>query len=166
MGYKTTREERKQALAYYYANRDRVLRYQERRRRAAGQEPRTVLTDQQKLARRIRCGDCGEDVQTPSAKLRGRRRCASCQRAKYGNRARENKRRRQMIQERFVALKNTLRCKDCGATQELDFHHRDPLTKVEKVSRLVCRYGWAKVLEEVGKCDVLCRRCHQRRHAA
>lgn len=59
-------------------------------------------------------------------------------------------------------------CEHCGKHPEtdkdlinFDFHHVDPKTKVEKVSRLVSS-GAAlnKLVTELEKCDVLCRPCH------
>ena len=78
-------------------------------------------------------------------------------------RALEHKRR---DQEWFKELKSKEVCKECGeSTYELlDYHHRDPSTKVTTVSDMLGRYGRPKVLEEMAKCDVLCKQCHMKHH--
>ena len=37
-------------------------------------------------------------------------------------------------------------------------------TKVTTVSDMLGRYGRPKVLEEMAKCDVLCKQCHMKHH--
>ena len=63
----------------------------------------------------------------------------------------------------FHDLKKGLKCSLCPETfwASLDFHHRDPKTKTQNVSRMV-RDGWSKarILIEIAKCDVLCKNCH------
>ena len=60
-------------------------------------------------------------------------------------------------------------CVDCGFFHPaaMDFHHRDPSTKVKGgVSRLT-RGGYAVDLlkEEIDKCVCLCSNCHRIRHS-
>ena len=58
-------------------------------------------------------------------------------------------------------------CSDCGAnlaTEELDWHHRDPKTKVFSVGRDLYRHGRAQIVQELTKCDLVCRPCHRERH--
>ena len=62
-------------------------------------------------------------------------------------------------------VRSSLVCVDCGSTTNLDFHHRDPERKTASVSALI-RYSRAKVVQEMEKCDVLCRSCHKLRHYA
>lgn len=59
--------------------------------------------------------------------------------------------------------KQTLQCQNCGETDSLclDFHHRDPKTKLFNVRDGVNR-GIKKMLEEIAKCDVLCCNCHRK----
>lgn len=55
-------------------------------------------------------------------------------------------------------------CVDCGNTDTrvLDFDHlRD---KKEKVSKMLSSYTWAKVYEEIEKCEVRCANCHRIKH--
>lgn len=58
------------------------------------------------------------------------------------------------------------RIRGCGVCDEsdprcLDFHHRDPKTKVMCVSQM-SRYPWNTILVEIEKCDVLCANCHRK----
>ena len=56
-------------------------------------------------------------------------------------------------------------CDDCGMEFDpvaMDLHH----TRGKKLFEL-CRittYGWAKILDELDKCDLLCAVCHRLRH--
>jgi hypothetical protein len=57
-------------------------------------------------------------------------------------------------------------CVDCGFTdiRALDPDHRDPLSKVDNVSRLITMCASeARLLAELEKCDIVCSRCHRRR---
>jgi hypothetical protein len=58
-------------------------------------------------------------------------------------------------------------CVDCGETdlRVLDFDHRDRAEKRGEVSRLVFRASWARIEEEMGRCEVRCSNCHRRRTA-
>lgn len=49
------------------------------------------------------------------------------------------------------------KCKTCKATDNLEFHHRNP---DEKESHRIWSWAWARVLEEIAKCDLLCTDCH------
>ena len=48
-------------------------------------------------------------------------------------------------------------CKNCGTTQKLEFHHRDPKDKLREI-----HWSWStsKLKLELAKCDVLCHSCH------
>lgn len=73
------------------------------------------------------------------------------------------KQRRQEMRERFLEYKSGLSC-PCGESRPpaLDFHHRDPSQKSFNVSYYLARgWGWARILEEISKCDVLCANCHR-----
>ena len=53
-------------------------------------------------------------------------------------------------------------CALCGSEESLEIDHVDPKTKV---SHHIWSWSKARQLVELAKCRVLCRACHQRRHA-
>lgn len=74
--------------------------------------------------------------------------------------------------ERYRSLMDKLieeqggKCLRCGSTEALEFHHRDPSTKVDRIANLIAHKGLAIVLAEVEKCDLLCAPCHDEYHSA
>lgn len=56
-------------------------------------------------------------------------------------------------------------CQKCGEKDPscLDFHHRDPSTKEGHIGEFR-RFGKARLLAEIAKCDVLCANCHRKHH--
>lgn len=80
-------------------------------------------------------------------------------------RVKKNKRERR---EWLRALKDGKSCIKCAEPHPacLDFHHRDPKTKL---FGLGSEQAWssrskAAVLEEIKKCDVMCSNCHRKLH--
>jgi len=56
-------------------------------------------------------------------------------------------------------------CLICGTQLGmLDWHHRDPKTKVASIKGMCQSYSLEKIEVELKKCDVLCHRCHRRVH--
>jgi hypothetical protein len=53
-------------------------------------------------------------------------------------------------------------CATCGATEDLHLHHRD---RASKVAHAIWSWREERRLEEIAKCDVLCRSCHEALHA-
>ena len=67
----------------------------------------------------------------------------------------------------YKSLKAERECARCGEDHPacLDFHHRDPSTKVESVAVMVReRYSREKILAEIEKCDCICANCHRKEH--
>ena len=63
----------------------------------------------------------------------------------------------------FLAKLKDFPCMDCGIKYPpavMEFHHRDPSTKVSTVSSMAC----SKMAEEAAKCDLTCANCHRMRH--
>lgn len=67
----------------------------------------------------------------------------------------------------FILWLKELPCADCGRATEsakLDFHHRPGETKIAEVAWLSQRGLALELLEEIPKCDLICKGCHRRRH--
>lgn len=50
-------------------------------------------------------------------------------------------------------------CNSCGASENLQFDHRNPEDKAFSISKLM-NYSKASVLEELERCQLLCANCH------
>lgn len=87
--------------------------------------------------------------------------CANCHRVLH--RSRPSRPSRAWVWD----LKAAQRC-SCGEGRPacLDYHHRDPTTKVNHIATMVM-HGLAKktILAEIAKCDLICANCHRRKHA-
>ncbi len=72
------------------------------------------------------------------------------------------------VQAEMDSMKNGP-CADCGGRFPpcaIDFHHRDPGSKIGCVSELA-HDGHLKLMrEEIPKCDLLCKNCHAIRERA
>lgn len=59
------------------------------------------------------------------------------------------------------------KCQKCGYNKSClgayDFHHRDPSNKKFHINTRNIK-SWARLIEEVDKCDLLCRNCHAETH--
>lgn len=59
-------------------------------------------------------------------------------------------------------------CQRCGYRANLaalHFHHRDPERKAFKLDvRVLSNKRWNSILEEAGKCELLCSNCHAEEH--
>jgi hypothetical protein len=75
------------------------------------------------------------------------------------------KTRRNKTKRWLIDYKQTLSCA-CGETHPkcLDFHHRDPSTKIDTVGSMVRNATIEALKEEIAKCDVLCSNCHRKLH--
>ena len=58
------------------------------------------------------------------------------------------------------------KCVECGATERLQFHHREPLDKSFDIGRFLASVAKSRADEEVEKCDLLCLDCHKAKHRA
>jgi hypothetical protein len=61
-----------------------------------------------------------------------------------------------------IFMKNQ-KCNRCAVDNPgaLEWHHKDPVTKKYTISSMVRdRMLWEEILEEISKCECLCRRCH------
>jgi hypothetical protein len=105
--------------------------------------------------------------------------CANCHRARTHARALARRRVRveaghpPRVESRLrrdqTALLQQLRdvpCADCDQRFPffaMDFDHRDPTDKGFEVPRMLGRVTTVELLEEAGKCDIVCANCHRER---
>ena len=130
----------------------------------------------------LRCRKCGEMKPWTEFPRRGKdsdrlqtwcKTCFSAYKAErhQRNHAREMARirRNQLIQvatnrAQIATYLQSNHCVDCGESDPivLDFDHVRG-TKLHEVSLMVANgYPWAKILEEIAKCEVRCSNCHRR----
>lgn len=55
------------------------------------------------------------------------------------------------------------KCICCGSDEDLDFHHKDPSTKLFTIAK-ASSFGEERFWKEVAKCELLCRDCHTAHH--
>jgi hypothetical protein len=70
------------------------------------------------------------------------------------------------MQARALLRLRSVACQDCQGTFSpfsMEFDHRDPTTKAQRVMAMVGRAGMQRILEEAAKCDVVCANCHRMR---
>lgn len=63
--------------------------------------------------------------------------------------------------------KQNKKCKHCTENTPicLEFHHRDPESKVDTIPSLIKRGCSLRELKrEINKCDLLCSNCHKKEH--
>lgn len=86
---------------------------------------------------------------------------------KQGSKRRADRAHIARLHEYLRQVKVARGCEDCGERDPavLDFHHRDPATKVGSVRMLAqAQASKARLDAEMAKCAVLCCNCHLRRH--
>lgn len=71
--------------------------------------------------------------------------------------------RRQRNMDILAAVRDFCVCEECGSSDRLHFHHRDPSTKKFEMANSSAR-SVKTVMDELAKCAVLCIRCHMRLH--
>ena len=49
-------------------------------------------------------------------------------------------------------------CESCGSTENLEWNHKDSNNK--SFLRSKCSHSWSRLLDEMDKCNVLCKDCH------
>ena len=79
--------------------------------------------------------------------------------------AHEIKARRQARKQAAIDYKGG-QCLQCGYKRcraALAFHHRNPAEKEFQIATMFA-WSWARILQELDKCDLLCMNCHAERH--
>jgi len=65
--------------------------------------------------------------------------------------------------EKLRKIKEDSGCVDCGEKYPhfvLHFDHLPEYEKIDVVSNMARRYSWAKAIEEMEKCEIVCANCH------
>ena len=79
-----------------------------------------------------------------------------------------NARRKAEKRLQIRAYKKEIGCSACGYKDNPDilhFHHKDPTTKVNNISRMLGKnHSMEKIKTEIDKCDLLCISCHHKEH--
>ena len=83
----------------------------------------------------------------------------------------ERARAREVEMRDYVLAQKARPCVDCGISYPsepwlMEFDHRDPITKVAEIGKMIKKGSWDRLLAELDKCDLLCVVCHRRRSAA
>lgn len=84
--------------------------------------------------------------------------------AALGAKSEHVKRRQREKREAVDAYKLERGCENCGYREDaraLDLDHRDRVSKVGNVARLVSSASRDRLLAELSKCRVLCSNCHR-----
>jgi len=77
-----------------------------------------------------------------------------------------SKRRHTKVALFLQRVKRKFGCSRCGyrkCTAALDFHHRDPKTKIFAIGRRLSE-SIKKLKDEIRKCDIICANCHRAEH--
>ncbi|OGL25111.1 hypothetical protein A3A68_02285 [Candidatus Saccharibacteria bacterium RIFCSPLOWO2_01_FULL_48_13] len=93
---------------------------------------------------------------TLPTKVYRRQKCRRCYR--------ETKRLLIARQRKWIAdYKQRRQCAKCGVSdfRVLDFHHNDSSGKDFNVADFRYKAGFARLKEEIGKCQLLCANCHR-----
>lgn len=53
-------------------------------------------------------------------------------------------------------------CVRCGTSENLEFDHIDPSTKLFNITKAY-QYSWQKFIDELAKCQLLCTDCHKKK---
>lgn len=72
-------------------------------------------------------------------------------------RNREYQRERYRIKKTEAVAELGGRCVKCSSTEDLQFDHIDPTSKVKNVTVMFNTVKWK---DEIKKCQLLCRKCH------
>lgn len=128
------------------------------------------------------CGKCQHDLPEDSFNKNKTKKnglnnyCKSCMKVLrdahyYSNKQAYIKRAAEATKEtrkEFRELKASLGgCQACDETAVccLDFHHLDPAEKDGTVRAMLLKGSPKKLMEEIGKCALLCANCHRKYHA-
>ena len=69
------------------------------------------------------------------------------------------KNRRILRRDKLIEMSGS-KCARCGNRSNLEFNHKDRKTKLFDLSGSALDKSWSKILEELEKCELLCKCCH------
>ncbi|MEK7100303.1 MAG: hypothetical protein AAB872_00665 [Patescibacteria group bacterium] len=80
-----------------------------------------------------------------------------------------DRRKRKELRSWYIQYKSHLKCSVCDENHPaaLDFHHKDPSTKLLEIGTMVSsvpKFSKEKITEEINKCLVICSNCHKKLH--
>jgi hypothetical protein len=145
MPYKNSEKRKQKSKEYYYKHKKERLEYQKLNKdKAKKTNEANELRKEKLLAMRMAAK---REVDEYNEALRKEREC------------------REKRKQKIKSLLNGQPCTKCGETDidKLCFHHVDKTTKLFDVGP--GGKSWDKILEEVKKCIVMCRKCHSGMHA-
>lgn len=70
---------------------------------------------------------------------------------------------RTVAKRKIWAIKENSGCVDCKEMYPhymLDFDHLPEHTKIDSPTQIIHKYNWDMAMEEIEKCDIVCRNCH------
>jgi len=70
---------------------------------------------------------------------------------------------RTIAKRKLWELKENSGCVDCKEMYPhymLDFDHLPEYNKIGSPTQIIHKYSWNKAIEEIEKCEVVCRNCH------
>ena len=76
----------------------------------------------------------------------------------------KNHKSRNKCKDIVIDIKNKSFCAFCSSKDNLEFHHKDPKSKVNSVHRFMRNGSKSKMIKEIKKCIIVCRNCHIKIH--
>lgn len=86
-----------------------------------------------------------------------------CRTMPYKDKAQQAEYQRRWKAERRARYTADQVCRECGSAENINWHHRDPSTKV---SHRIWSWSIERLEAELAKCIPLCNVCHTRLHCA
>ena len=162
--------------------RKNLKKYKARNRKAAKIREEKIISGQIR-EKDLECISCHKVLPPENFRWKNKKlgyriaRCKSCDkvhraelfkhRAVKDRTSRSNLKQVKILQRMVKDIKANTPCVDCGVLYPpyvMDFDHRDPSTKIDKVSRLASQTtSRERLLAEIEKCDLVCANCHRER---
>jgi hypothetical protein len=125
-----------------------------------------LMSTQRLLAEVAKCDIVCANCHRVRTKLQHRARLTAGTTPRGSSRYLERHRARWRSQAALLDQLRNVPCADCAERFPpcaMDFDHRDPSTKEQRVTAMIGRAGISRILAEVAKCDIVCANCHRAR---